>query len=95
MRNFVHRTCRVPREISERIDAEAARAGCTPTEFMREAIERRISEAQILTESSRRHLRVTEYMQLALDTIIRRQHPDIRDKLIEEANRRMEMHHGA
>lgn len=88
-------TIRVADDVRERVEAAAEASNCTPSEFVRMAIVQHLDDAKVLSESRRRHLRVTEYMQLALDTIIRRQHPDIRDKLIEEANRRMEMHHGA
>lgn len=62
---------------------------------MRSAIEHYFSAAQLLDDSRRRHLRTTEYMQLALDTIIRENHPELRESLILEADRRMKLHHGA
>lgn len=48
-----------------------------------------------MTDSKRRHLRVTEYMQVALDAIIRADHPEMRETLVLETDRRMKIHHGA
>lgn len=88
------RNFRMSNDIWDRVDARAASAGCTPTDIVREALERHLRDAHILDESRRRHLRITEYMQLALDVIVRKEHPEMRDRLIEEADRRMKMHHG-
>lgn len=81
-------------DIWDRVDVRAQVIGCTPTDFVRQAIERHLRDGELLDESRRRHLRVTEYMQLALDVIVRKEHPEMRDRLIEEADRRMKMHHG-
>jgi len=90
-----HRSCRLSPELGARIDAEAARDGCSASDVMRRAIERYFSDAQLLDDSRRRHLRTTEYMQLALDRIIRENHPELREALILETDRRMKLHHGA
>jgi len=90
-----HRTVRLPRDLYDRIDAEAASLGCTPSEVIREGIERHLDGLKLLQGSKRRHLRVTEYMQVALDAIIRKDHPEMRDTLVLETDRRMKLHHGA
>jgi hypothetical protein len=38
---------------------------------------------------------VTEFMQVAMDAIIRNDYPELRETLILEADRRMKLHHGA
>lgn len=92
---IIYRSFRLSPELGERIDAEAARDGCSASEVMRRAIERYFSEAQLLDDCHRRHLRTTEYMQLAIDTFIRENHPELREPLILEADRRMRVYHGA
>lgn len=86
---------RIPHDLCDRLDAEAASLGCTPSDVIRQAIEKHFERAKLLTDSSRRHLRVTEYVQVALDAIIRENHPELRETLILEADRRMKLHHGA
>jgi predicted DNA-binding protein len=95
LKAFRHCSVRVPRDLFDRIDAEAASLGCTPSDVIRRAIEVHIERTKLLTDSSRRHLRVTEYMQVALDAIIRENHPELRETLVLETDRRMKLHHGA
>jgi hypothetical protein len=38
---------------------------------------------------------VTEYVQVALDAIIRENHPELRDQLIVETDQRVRRYHGA
>ena len=40
-------------------------------------------------------MRVTEYTQIALDAIIRENHPKLHDHLIAQTDLRMEQYHGA
>lgn len=86
---------RIPHDLCDRVDAEAASLGCTPSDVIRQAIERHLDGVKLLHGSKRRHLRVTEYMQVALDAIIRKDHPEMRDTLVLETDRRMKLHHGA
>ena len=95
MKSFLHRTVRLPRDLCERLDAEAASLGCTPSDLIRRAIEHHLDGLKLLHGSKRRHLRVTEYMQVALDAIIRENHPEMRETLVLETDRRMKLHHGA
>jgi predicted transcriptional regulator len=88
-------TLRVAGDLRVRIEAQAEKLGCSPSEIVRRAIEQHLDGLKLLHDSSRRHLRVTEYMQVALDAIIRENHPELRETLILEADRRMKLHHGA
>jgi hypothetical protein len=63
--------------------------------MLRLAIAQYISGQQLLSASDLRHLRVAEYTQVALDAIIREDHPELRDTLVLETDRRMERYHGA
>lgn len=95
MKSFRHCSVRIPRDLCDRLDAEAASTGCTPSDVIRLAIEKHLERAKLMTDSKRRHLRVTEYMQVALDAIIRADHPEMRETLVLETDRRMKIHHGA
>lgn len=95
MKSFRHCSVRIPRDLCDRLDAEAASQNCTPSDIIRRAIEHHFEGLKLLHDSGRRHLRVTEYMQVALDAIIRENHPELRDMLVLETDRRMERYHGA
>lgn len=95
LKSFRHCTVRIPRDLCDRLDAEAANSGCTTSDLIRRAIQQHLNGLKLLQDSKRRHLRVTEYMQVAIDAIIRENHPELRETLILEADRRMKLHHGA
>jgi hypothetical protein len=63
-------------------------------EILRTAIARYLDAEKRLSESHLRHLRVTEFTQVALDAIIRENHPELREQLILETDRRVERYHG-
>ncbi|MBB3694860.1 hypothetical protein [Sphingomonas sp. BK580] len=88
-------TLRVPHDLRERIDAQAERQRCLPSELIRRAVVHYLDGHQRLSDSELRHLRVAEYTQVALDAIIREEHPELRDTLVLETDRRMERYHGA
>ena len=88
-------TVRVAGDLRVRIEEQAAKLGCSPSDLARRAIEHHLDGLQLLEGSKRRHLRVTEYMQVALDAIIRKDYPELRETLVLEADRRMKLHHGA
>ena len=88
-------TLRVAGDLRARIEAEAAKLECSPSDLIRRAIEQHLDGRKLLEGSERRHLRVTEYMQVALDAIILENHPELRETLVLEADRRMKLHHGA
>lgn len=95
MKLFRKFSVRLPLDLYTRIDAQAEAESCTPSDVIRNAIEQHLGGVAILTQSQRRQLRVTEYMQVAIDAIIRENHPELRETLVLEADRRMKIHHGA
>jgi predicted transcriptional regulator len=86
---------RLPLDLYTRIDAQAEAESCTPSDIIRSAIEQHLGRSALMSQSHRRQLRVTEYMQVAIDAIIRENHPELRETLVLEADRRMKLHHGA
>lgn len=93
--NKRHTSIRLPREMHERVDALAATRKTSPSLIISEAVEQFFDTMRRRSESDARHLRLSEYAQLALDWIIQQDHPEIRERLIAEADRRMKLHHGA
>jgi hypothetical protein len=87
-------TC-LPRQVHERVEALGATRKTSPSLIILEAAERCFNTMRGRSESDARHLRVSEYTQLALDWIIQQDHPEVRERLIAEADRRMAIHHGA
>lgn len=67
---------------------------CSPSEIIRRAIEQYFIGQRLLEKSEARHQRITEYSQVALDTIILEQHPEFRDRIVAETDRRMDKYHG-
>ena len=78
-----------------RLEELAAKHSRSMADVLRIAIGHYIAGEQKKTESHLRHLRVTEYMQVALDAIIRENHPELRDQLIVETDHRVRRYHGA
>ena len=68
---------------------------CSISDVLRTIIAHYRDRNSMLTTSQRRQARISEYAQVALDAIIREQHPEYRDRILEETNRRMERYHGA
>jgi len=67
---------------------------CSPSEIIRRAIEQYFIGQKLLAMSEKRHHRISEYTQVAIDTIILEQHPEFRDRIVAETDRRMEKYHG-
>ena len=88
-------TVRIGGELRVRIEEQAAKLECSPSDLVRRAVEHHLDGHKLLQGSTRRHLRVTEYMQVAIDAIIRENHPEMRETLVLETDRRMKLHHGA
>jgi hypothetical protein len=88
-------TIRVAGDLRVRIEEQAAKLECSPSDLVRRAIEQHLDGLKLLHGSKRRHLRVTEYMQVALDAIIRKDYPEMRETLVLETDRRMKLHHGS
>ena len=92
---LAHATVRLPAELKARLKREAARLGLSPSELIRDALEHFFDRDARASQSDLRHHRISEFSQIALDQIIRREHPDLVDVIVTETNKRMERHHGA
>jgi hypothetical protein len=90
-----HCTIRFDRERYERILALATEQGTTPSEIIRAAVDAYVGTTAMLGSSHRRLARIGEFMQLALDVIISEQYPEFRDRIIANADKRLEQYHGA
>jgi Arc/MetJ-type ribon-helix-helix transcriptional regulator len=77
----------------EQVEAIAAHRGVSPADVIRTAIDAWLGTEKRLSASDRRLRRIMEFTQVAMDAIIRENHPDLRDTLVLEADRRMAMHH--
>lgn len=86
---------RVSEALRGRIEASAAKRNCSVRELFRLAIESYLERDRQRNASDRRHLRVSEYTQVALDAIIRENYPELRETLVQETDRRMKAYHGA
>jgi predicted DNA-binding protein len=73
----------------------AAARKCTPSDVLREIIKQHLEGIEALSESHHRIARLAEYTQAAVDTLLREEHPEHRQLVIDETNRRMERYHGA
>ena len=90
-----HCTVRLNRQQHDRILALATEQNCDPSEVIRAAVDAYLGTATLLTSSHRRLARISEFMQLALDVIISEQYPEFRDRIIANADKRLEQYHGA
>ncbi len=89
------RTVRFEPEHLARLQEIAQEQGKPLAEVVRAAIVTFLDGQPKLSASDFRIRRVTEYMQVAIDAMIRENHPELRETLILEADRRMKLHHGA
>lgn len=94
-RPYVQRTVRFDPQHYARLEELASEHSRSMADVLRLAIAHYIVGEQKRTESQLRHLRVTEYVQVALDAIIRENHPELRDQLIVETDHRVRRYHGA
>ena len=90
-----HCTVRLNRQQHDRIVALATEQNCNSSDVIRAAVEAYLGTATLLTSSHRRLARVSEFMQLALDVIISEQYPEFRERIIANADKRLEQYHGA
>lgn len=67
----------------------------TPAKLVRDAVDAYLGANDLLNASQRRLARISEFQQIALDIIIREQYPEYRDRIIAEADKRLERYHGA
>jgi len=90
-----HYTVRLPHELYGQLVAEARRQNRAHAELTRLAIEQFLLGQQRLGDSDARLRRVCEYTQLAIDAILQENHPEFRDPILLEVDKRMERFHGA
>lgn len=63
-------------------------------DLIRASVDAFLLQEKRRAESDLRHLRVTEYLQIAVDWIIQQDHPEMRDQMIAQCNQRMQQYHG-
>lgn len=88
------RTMRFDTRQYGRIAELASSQGRSVADVVRAAIDQYLLGQSLLTDSQLRLIRVGEYSQLALDTIITEQFPDFRDRIITSTDNRMRRFHG-
>ena len=88
-------TVRLSAEQVSRLEAESRRLNCSTGEIIRRAVDQYLTGQKLIADSDLRLRRICEYAQLALDTIIKEDHPDFREILLSETSNRMERFHGA
>ena len=88
------RTMRFDTRQYGRIAELASSQGRSVADVVRAAIDQYLLGQSLLTDSQLRLIRVGEYSQLALDTIITEQFPDFRDRIISSTDNRMRRFHG-
>ncbi len=77
----------------EQVEAFAAHRGVSPADVIRTAIDAWLRTEERLSASDQRLRRIMEFTQVAMDAIIRENHPELRDRLVHEADRRVAMYH--
>ncbi|WP_242121218.1 hypothetical protein [Sphingomonas lacusdianchii] len=95
MKKTFQRTVRFDRDQAARLEAIAVNHNRTFADQLRIVLTEWLEGQNILNASQLRQARVAEYAQAALDTIILENHPEFRDRIVAETDRRMERYHGA
>ncbi|TCM32387.1 ribbon-helix-helix CopG family protein [Novosphingobium sp. ST904] len=95
MTSSLQRMIRLDRRQYARLEKIAKDQGRPVSELIRRAISDYLDQDKILTASQLRQARLMEYTQAAIDTILREDHYDQRQLVIDETTRRMERYHGA
>ncbi|WP_082664493.1 MULTISPECIES: ribbon-helix-helix protein, CopG family [unclassified Sphingomonas] len=88
-------TTRLSADQVAQVDAVARRLGCSTGEVIRRAVDQYLIGQKLISDSELRLRRVCEYGQLALDAILQENHPEFRDPILLEVDKRMERFHGA
>jgi hypothetical protein len=94
-KSSVQRTVRFESAQYDVLVRSATKQRRSVSDLLRIIIDQHLASQKVIAESERRHLRMSEYAQAALDTIILEQHPEFRERIIAETERRMERYHGA
>lgn len=91
-----HRHCsiRVDGERSARLKARAVAEKCSVSELVRRAVDAYLTDERKLSGSDLRVRQLSEYSQIALDTIIAKLCPEMRDPIVAKTNERMVQYHG-
>lgn len=76
------------------IEAAAREQGCHKTHIVRQAVDCFLSRQGQQTDIDVRLCRLSEYSQIALDTIIAKLYPEMRDPIVAKTNERMVQYHG-
>ena len=79
----------------ERLSALAAERKLTQAEVLRDALDTFLGANDLVSASHRRIARLTEFIQIAVDVLVREQYPEYRDRILAEADKRLEQYHGA
>jgi predicted DNA-binding ribbon-helix-helix protein len=67
---------------------------CAISDVLREIIKQHLDGITAISQSHLRMTRLAEYTQVAVDTLLREEHPEHRKLVMDEVNRRMERYHG-
>ncbi|MET3726049.1 MULTISPECIES: hypothetical protein [Sphingomonas] len=95
MKNSTQTSLRFDPELYARVERFAASQSRSIADVVRSACEQYLLGQKLLHDSDLRLRRVCEYGQLALDAILQENHPEFRDPILLEVDKRMERFHGA
>ena len=91
----IQRSVRFDTDQYDHLKRLAAGRRCAISDVLRDLIKQHLDGIKAVSESHLRLARLAEYTQAAVDTLIREEHPDHRQLVMDETNRRMERYHGA
>ena len=92
---FRHFNVRFERAQWDRLVALGEERNQATAEIIRAAVDVYLGAASTTTQRQRRLARLSEFVQIAVDILIREQYPEYRDRIIAEADKRLEQYHGA
>lgn len=91
----IQRSVRFDPEQYGQLKRLAAGRKCAISDVLRDLIKQHLDGIKAVSDSHLRLARLAEYTQAAVDTLIREDHPDHRQVVMDEVNRRMERYHGS
>ena len=83
-----------PEDLLERLADFAGGTGVTKAEHIRAAVAQYLDFHAGKAANLQRLAELSEFNQLVLDQLIRREFPDLRDKILDAVDERMEKFHG-
>lgn len=83
-----------PEDVLERLSDFASGTGVTKAEHIRAAVAQYLDFHSGKAANLQRLAELSEFNQLVLDQLIRRDFPDLRDKILDAVDERMEKFHG-